>query len=104
MNPDGTEQASPHNIYVDADLMGDVRRRLPYTLVATIESIFVILVLPALVLRPCTLGLDKWKLMYIHAIQVLLGLTWNTRDMTVGITPDYRAETVRLLTTTWHEG
>ena len=40
MNPDSTEQASPHNIYVDDDLMGDVRCCLPYTLVAAIERIF----------------------------------------------------------------
>ena len=104
MNPDGTKQASPHNIYVYGDLMGDVRRRLPYTLVAAIESIFVVLGLPALVLRPCALALDKWKLLHIHAIQTLLGLTWNTRDMTVGIIPEYRSETVHLLATTWHEG
>ena len=104
MNPDGTKQASPHNIYVDDNLMGDVQSRLPYTLVASIESIFVVLGLPALVLQPCALALDKWKLLQIHAIQTLLGLTWNTRDMTVGITPEYRAETVHLLATTWHEG
>ena len=86
MNPDGTEQASPHNIYVDADLMGDVRLRLLYTLVTAIESIFVVLGVRALVFRHCALALDKWKLLYINAIQTLLGLTWNTRDMTVGIT------------------
>ena len=85
LNPDGTEQASPHDIYVDDNLMGDVRRRLPYTLVTAIESIFVVLGVPVLVLRPCALALDKSKLLYINAIQSL-DLTRNTHGTTVGIT------------------
>ena len=42
--------------------------------------------------------------LYVHAIQVLLGLLWNTQDMTVVITPDYRVETIHLLRSTWHHG
>ena len=32
-----------------------------------------------------------------------LGLVFNTRRLTVGITPEYIAEVLKILTTTWHE-
>ena len=104
INKDSTEQHSQHNIYVDENLMADIARRLPYTLVAAIEAIFVIMGVPNLLLRPYAVAMDKWKKLYVHAIQVLLGLLWNTRDMTVGITPDYRVETIHLLCSTWNHG
>ena len=84
--------------------MGDVERRLPFTLAAAIQSIFIIMGFPEIFLRPCAMALDKWKLLSINPILILLGLLWNTRTMTVGITPDYRKETIYLLTKTWHEG
>ena len=75
MNLDGVEQASPHDICVDDDLMGGIRHCLPHTLVADIKSMFVVLGAPALSLRPCALALDKSKLLYIRSVQNLLDLT-----------------------------
>ena len=99
-----SEKPSPHHIYVDDDLMGDIRRRLVHTLAAAIQSVFVIMGFPETFLQPCTMALDKWKLLSINPILIVLGLLWNTRNMTVGITPDYRKETIHLLRNTWHEG
>ena len=89
---------------MDDDLIGDVRRRLPYTLAAAIQSVFIIMGFPEIFLRPCAIALDRWKLLSINPILILLGLLWNTRNMIVKIIPDYRKETIYLLTNTWHEG
>ena len=103
-NDDGTEQPSPHNIYVDDNLMADIRRRMSQTLAAAVKAIFVIMGLPNLALRPCDVALDKWMLLEVNAVQMLLGLLWNTRNMTVSITPEFRLETVHLIQHTWHAG
>ena len=42
--------------------------------------------------------------MNANAVQILLGLLWNTHDLTVGITPQFRLETVHLLHSVWHDG
>jgi len=104
IDDNGRERASPHNIYVDDNLMADTRRRLPQTLAAAIEAIFVIMGQPNLALRKCAVAMDKWLKLEVHAVQVLLGLLWNTRDMTVGTTPMFRSETCELLQSAWHEG
>ena len=98
------EQPSPHNIYVDDNLMADIRRRMSQTLAAAVEAIFVIMGLPNLALRPCAVALDKLLLLKVNAVQILLGLPWNTQDMTVSITPEFRMETVHLIQHTWHAG
>ena len=55
-------------------------------------------------LRLCAIALDKWLLLEVHTVEILLGLLWNMRDMTVSITPDFRMETVHLIQHTWHDG
>jgi hypothetical protein len=102
LNDDGTEQPTPHNIYVDDNLMADTRERMPFTLAAAVEAIFVIMGFPRLLLRPSAVAMDKWKLLMVSPIQILLGLLFNTRDMTVGVTPAYRMETCHLMKTRWH--
>ena len=84
--------------------MGDIRHRLVHILAAAIQSVFVIMGFPETFLRPCAMALDKWKLLSINPILISFGLLWNTRNMTVGITPDYRRETIHLLKNTWHKG
>ena len=77
--------------------MADNKRRLIQALLAAIEAIFVIVEIPNLLLRPCTVAMDKWLKLKVRAIHIVLGLSWNTRELTVGITPDFRAEVVHLL-------
>ena len=40
----------------------------------------------------------------MNVVQLLLGLLCNTHDMSVGITLQYRLETVHLLHIVWHKG
>ena len=35
-------------------------------------------------------------------VQILLGILFNTHDMTVSVTPQYRQETLHLVETTWN--
>ena len=39
----------------------------------------------------------------VHATHNLLGLSWKIRELTVSITPEFRAEVVHLLNTSWHD-
>ena len=59
------------------------------TLAAAVEAIFVIMGLRNLALPPCAVALDKWLLLKVNAIQILLCLLWNKKDMTVSITPEF---------------
>ena len=85
-------------------MMADIKCRLIQALVAAVEAMFVIVGVPYLLLRPCTVAMIEWLKLNMHIIQILLGLSWNTRELTVGITPEFRAEVVHLLNTTWHDG
>ena len=100
---DGESKPSPHFIYVDDNLMADIRSRMPFTLAAAIEAVYVIMGFPTLALRQCAIALDKWKLLFIAPISILLGILFNTRDMTVSTTQEYRQSTCDLLDSTWHE-
>ena len=40
----------------------------------------------------------------VHVIQTLMDLSWSTRDLTVGILPEFRVETSYLLRTTCNNG
>jgi len=73
-NKDGTEQKTPHFIYVDDNLMADVRHCMKFTLAAAIEAIFTIMGFPYLALQQCALALDKWGVLHVSHNQVLLGL------------------------------
>jgi hypothetical protein len=47
--------------------------------------------------------MDKWVGMIVSREAVLLGLVFNSRTLTVGITTDYRAELLELPNRTWHK-
>ena len=40
----------------------------------------------------------------MHALNIFLGLSWNTQDLMVGITSEFRTEVAHLLKTNWHDG
>ena len=71
--------------------MADIKGRLIQVLVAAIEATFVIMGIPNLLLRPCAVAMDKWLKLNVHAIQILLGLSWNTLELTIDITPEFRS-------------
>ena len=94
---DGHYKPTPHNIYVDENLLCDLRLRLRQALASAIEASFDVMGRPLLHIRQCAIALDKWtKLVVAHRL-VLLGLVFDTRTMTVGITDEYRAEVLHMI-------
>ena len=104
IDDDGNEEPSEHNTYVDDNMMADIRRRMPSALAAAAEAIFTIMGVPTLRLRQSAVAMDKWRLLVVSHSLILLGLLFNTRKMTVGVTEEYRKEVLDLLDKTWHPG
>ena len=82
--------------------MADIPSRMPMTLACAIQAIFLIMGFPALAVRQCAVAMDKWCLLIVSPIQILLGILINTCDMTVAVTPKYRGDTCALMETTWN--
>ena len=101
MDPTGTPRHTPHFIYVDDDMLADTRSRMHHALAAGLEAIFDLLGWPALLLRQCAVSVKKWKSLQVMHCIVLLGLVFDTRAMTVGITPEYRQEVIELIELHW---
>ena len=101
-NADGSAKPTPHHIYVDDNLLADTRSRMTATLAAGIDAIFKIMGYPNIDVRPCALALDKWEMLVVSHVMVLLGLVFDTRRMTVSVTNEFREEVHELLKTTWH--
>ena len=93
----------PARIYVDDALMLALsRRHMELILAALIEAIFVIMGTPDTTVCQCPLAMDKWLDLVVAPKQRMLGLVIDTNKLTVGIPPDYLAEVLDLLNTTWH--
>ncbi|KAL7525949.1 hypothetical protein ACHAWF_001576 [Thalassiosira exigua] len=100
-NVDGTRMPTPHCLYVDDNLLVDVREYLPRALTGAAEAIFTIMERSMPQLRQVALSLEKWEKLVVAPRNVLLGLQLDTRAMTVGITDEYRAEVTTMLEQDW---
>jgi hypothetical protein len=93
----------PAKIYVDDALMLTLSRgHMEQVLAALIEAIFAIMGKPDTTVRQCSLAMDKWLELFVAPKQRMLGLIIDTNNLTVGIPPDYIAEVLNLISTTWH--
>ena len=63
-------------------------------LAAVIEAIFVVLGKPDLEHRQCLLAMDKWLNLIVAEHQLVLGLIWNTRRLTIAIPREYLDDTL----------
>ena len=104
INEDGTDQpSSQHNIYMDDSMMADTFQRIPQVIASAVDAFFTIMGVSMLHLRQCAVAMDKWKYLVVSYQLVLLGLSFNTREMTVSITDEYCQEVLKLLDTAWRE-
>jgi hypothetical protein len=93
----------PARIYVDDALMLALSRgHIKQVLAALIEAIFAIMGKPETTVCQCPLAMDKWLELVIAPKQRMLGLIIDMNNLTVGIPPDYVAEVLNLISTTWH--
>jgi hypothetical protein len=99
----GNRAKLPARIYVDDALMLALSRgHMEQVLAALIEAIFAIMGNPDTTVCQCPLAMDKWLELVIAPKQRMLGLIIDTKNLTVGIPPDYVAEVLNLISTTWH--
>lgn len=92
-------------MYVDDALMAAPgKEAMEKILAAVIEAIFSVMGPPDTAIRQCPLAMDKWQDMVVGTSNVALGLVFNSRRLSLGITPKYRAAALDLLDKTWHPG
>jgi len=91
-----------HNIYVDDNLLAEVKAYMHQALALGFEAIFTIMGHPSPSARPVPVNLDKLEELVVSPPQILLGLLVNTWEMTVSISDEFRREVLTLLTATWH--
>lgn len=99
----GKEQPIPARMYVDDALFVAVHTQMKRMLRAVVAAIFAVCGKPETEKRQSPLAMDKWTDMLIAHKAVLLGLIFNSRTLTVGITDEYIAELRELIKTTWHK-
>jgi hypothetical protein len=98
----GNRAKLPARIYVDDALMLALSRgHMEQVLAALIKAIFAIMGKPDTTVCQCPLAMDKWLELVIAPKQRMLGLIMDTNNLTVGIPPDYIAEVLNLISTTW---
>ncbi len=99
----GNRAKLPARIYVDDALMLALSRcHMELVLAALIEAIFVIMGKPDTTVCQCPLAMDKWLELAVAPKQIMLGLIIDMNKLTVGILPDYIAEILNLIDTTWY--
>ena len=86
----GHRLPTKHNIYVDDNLLAEVKAYMH------------IMGHPCPSVRPVPVNLDKLEELVVSPLQVLLGLLVNTREMTVSNSDESCREVLALLTATWH--
>ena len=101
----GNQINHPSRIWVDDILIAAVGvENMKMTLAAVIEAIFVVLGSPEVEKRQCPLAMDKWLDLVVGESQIALGLTLNSRKLTVGIPRKYLDETLDLINKVWFKG
>ena len=88
LGSDGDPLPTPAFIYVDDFLISGLGSRTKRALLACLEAIFVVMGRPEESLQQCPLALDKWMdLKVVHEVTIL-GLCFNSSNMTVSIKRD----------------
>ena len=90
-------------MYVDDDIYLNIANVTCFkcTTTAGIEAIFILLGESDLTRRQDPISWDKLLDMMVAPVNRVLGLTLNSRLLTVGVPPDFLAEVITILQTTW---
>lgn len=102
LDNEGNHITRPARMYVDDALLAAINRYwMMRKLAATIEAIFCVMGYPDESKRRCPLSLEKWKELKVSPYQTLLGLYYDTVNLTKGTTSEYRAELLVYLDEHW---
>jgi len=96
----GRRIPTKHNIYIDDNLLAEVKAYVHQALASGFEATFTIMGHPCPSARPVPVNLDKLEELVVSPLQTLLGLLVNTREMTVSILDEFCREVLALLTAT----
>ena len=101
LDDDGNQLPVKAFIYVDDCLLAAVRTYIVQLMCACIHAIFVVLGFPDTAVRQCPLAMNKWTGMLVGHSAILLGLQFDSRQLTLGITDKYRLQVLSLLQDEW---
>jgi hypothetical protein len=101
LDENGNQKPLPNFIYVDDCLLASIRKYTLGFLAAVIEAIFAVLGEPDVAKRQCPLALDKWIGMSVGHRITLIGLVWDSRQLTIGMTREYLDQVLHILNTDW---
>lgn len=90
-----------NHMYVDDNLMADIKHKLIPALAASIESLFIILGFPDEEHRKNCLSIDKYIMSMCSFIRVQLGILLNTRTLTINLSDKKRSKALATITH-WH--
>ena len=99
--PDGTRHNTKHNMFVDDNLMAEVRLFMRLAIVASIEALYRIFGRPQTEFRKSPLSMEKFVRAKCSHEKVQLGKRLNTRTMRVSMTPEMTAKLLKELDH-WH--
>ena len=93
---------TPHNIYVDDNLLDEVQQIMPQAIAAAIEEISVLLGSPDLKVWEMALSYKKFQGMLVSHQRTQLGMSIDTRKMTVSVPLSYLDQVRLLIRSHWH--
>jgi hypothetical protein len=99
----GRQKPISSHMFVDDNFLLAMIKFMRRLLNAIIEAIFIVMGRRDDTRRQCHLALDKWIGMTVSHSFVFIGLKFDTRRMTVGITDKYRDELIELIDKPWHK-
>ena len=101
LDSDGHQLPIKAFIYVDDCLLAALHTYITQLMCACIHAIFVVCGFPDTAVRQCPLAMNKWRAMVVSHRAVLLGLQFDSRQLTIGITDKYRHKVLTLLSDEW---
>ena len=93
----GHQLPIPAFIYVDDCLLAAACTHIVQLMCSCIHAIFVVLGCPDIDLRQCPLAMNIWIGMAVAHNAILLGLQFNSRTLTLGVTDKYHLKVLKIL-------
>ena len=102
LDENGHPVSTPHNMYVDDNLIAEVRGRMKQAMSASIEALFILLGYPEPERRKNAVCMEKYLAAMCSYEKAQLGIRINTRDMVVGM-PAVKLDKLKTELQHWHK-
>lgn len=98
----GVQQPIPSFFFVDDGMLIAVWHKMRRLLNAVIEAIFIVMGRRDDLVRHCHLALDKWFKLRVSPKNIFIGLEFDMRNLTLGVTNEYKDQLITLIDAPWH--